>query len=450
MFARRTVLLALALSCLFVAPALADAVSDGCETCHRENEPGIYRQWQGSAHGEAGVTCLDCHGAETADADAFEHHDATIATLVTPLDCGECHEQESEQTRNSYHASAGKILDSKDAYLAHVAGGEPAAVAGCESCHGGVVQIDPTQPNMLSKKSWPNSGIGRVNPDGSTGSCTACHTRHSFDIAQARQPAACSKCHLGPDHPQKEVYEESKHGNAYFTNVDEMNLDSDEWVVGVDYDAAPTCATCHMSATREQGVTHNVGDRIAWTLRPIVSKHKDNWEQKREAMSDVCGACHTDTFADGHFYQFDAAVRLYNEKFAIPAKAIMDKVKERGLLERPASFSNEIEWEFWELWHHEGRRARHGAAMMGPDYTWWHGFYDVAHNFYFKFIPSAEHFGDAEVNALIDELIYQDPMHDWVNKDTASLKAGINDGTFQQRFAHMFEKYVEEEAAGGH
>ena len=30
---------------------------------------------------------------------------------------------------------------------------------------------------------------------------------------------------------------------------------------------------------------------------------------------------------------------------------------------------NELGWHWWELWHHEGRRARHGAAMMGPDYT---------------------------------------------------------------------------------
>jgi len=26
------------------------------------------------------------------------------------------------------------------------------------------------------------------------------------------------------------------------------------------------------------------------------------------------------------------------------------------------------------MWHHEGRRARMGTAMMGPDYAWWHGF----------------------------------------------------------------------------
>ena len=31
----------------------------------------------------------------------------------------------------------------------------------------------------------------------------------------------------------------------------------------------------------------------------------------------------------------------------------------------------------YELWHHEGRRARFGAAMMAPDYAWWHGFYEL-------------------------------------------------------------------------
>ena len=240
------------------------------------------------------------------------------------------------------------------------------AIIGCESCHGAKVVIDPKSPNKLARRSWPNSGIGRINPDGSLGACSACHTRHSFSKAQARQPEACSKCHLGPDHPQKEVYEESKHGNTYFTNKETMNLQADTWVAGVDYSAAPTCASCHMSATRKQAVTHDVGQRIAWTLRPPISKHLDNWQAKRANMQDVCSACHTATFSDGHFYQFDASVRLYNEKFAIPATNLMKLVRERKLLENPASFSNQIEWTYWELWHHEGRRARHGAAMMGP------------------------------------------------------------------------------------
>jgi hypothetical protein len=31
-----------------------------------------------------------------------------------------------------------------------------------------------------------------------------------------------------------------------------------------------------------------------------------------------------------------------------------------------------------------------GTAMMGPDYTQWHGFYEVSKHFYNDFIPEAE------------------------------------------------------------
>ena len=48
-----------------------------------------------------------------------------------------------------------------------------------------------------------------------TTTCTACHGRHEFSAAQARTPDTCGKCHMGPDHPQIEIYNESKHGIAY-------------------------------------------------------------------------------------------------------------------------------------------------------------------------------------------------------------------------------------------
>ncbi len=411
-----------------------------CMTCHKEKSPGLYQQWHMSAHGTHKVTCIDCHGAKQGESDAFNHYDALIATLVTPKDCGKCHAKEAKEVENSYHATAGLILESNDAYLAHVAAGSPAAMAGCESCHGSKVKIDPNSPNKLSKESWPNSGIGRINPDGSKGSCNACHTRHNFDLAQARQPEACSKCHLGPDHPQREIYEESKHGNTYYTNIDKMNLKSDSWVVGVDYYAAPTCATCHMGAAPSMAATHDVGQRISWTLRPPVSEHKENWQQKRASMKQVCTSCHGQTFADGHYYQFDALVELYNEKFAKPATAIMRLVRDNKLLETPASFSNDIEWTYWEIWHHEGRRARHGAAMMGPDYTWWHGMYEVAKHFYFELIPQARAYNNAQVNAYIENLLKNDPMHAWVNRETGELTKEIQSGKMQEIYKSMFDR----------
>jgi hydroxylamine dehydrogenase len=438
----RTLITAVALFCMLAGVAGAvtdvDSVAGKCMTCHKEKSLGLYNQWYKSAHAKHNVTCLDCHKAQQGDADGFMHEGALIATLVTPKDCGRCHEKEAQQVGDSYHAHAGEILESADAYLAHAAGGAPVAIAGCESCHGTRVKIDPESPNKLHRLSWPNSGIGRLNPDGSKGACTACHTRHAFSVKQARQPEACGKCHLGPDHPQKEVYEESKHGNAYFTHVDEMNLDADRWVVGVDYFEAPTCATCHMSATTNQAVTHDVGERISWTLRPPVSKTKDNWETKRKNMKDVCVNCHGAAFVDGHYAQLDGLVNLYNEKFAKPGLALYKLAKEKKLGEGTANFSNKYEWIWWEIWHHEGRRARHGAAMMGPDYTWWHGIYDVAQHFYFKYVPELRKFHDPDVDKMLDEVL-ADPFHNWLNRPTADIKADIKSGKMAEMYEDMYK-----------
>ena len=409
-------------------------------TCHKEKTKGLYQQWYHSEHGKHNITCLNCHQAKKTDTDAFMHEGALIATLVTPNDCAACHPNEAKQAMESHHATAGKILESNDAYLAHVVGGYPVVVTGCENCHGSNVIIDPASKNKLSKQSWPNSGIGRINPDGSLGSCVACHGRHSFSKSQARQPETCGKCHLGPDHPQKEIYEESKHGIMYYTNKDKMNLDSDKWHAGVDYYEAPTCATCHISGTSDEKITHDVGDRISWTLRPPISKKLSEWETKRGNMQAVCSSCHENQFIEGHYYQYDALVNLYNEKFAKPATDIINMIKKNKVMATPAAFSNNIEWTYWEIWHHEGRRARHGAAMMGPDYTWWHGMYEVGKHFYFKFIPEALAYENPEVTDYINTLFSENKMHNWMGKSTAELKKGINDGSFQLNYEELFEQ----------
>ncbi len=119
----------------------------------------------------------------------------------------------------------------------------------------------------------------------------------------------------------------------------------------------------------------------------------------------------------------------------------MTKIRNNKLLKNPASFSNNIEWTFWELWHHEGRSARHGAAMMGPDYTWWHGIYEVAKNFYFKFIPEAIEYDDSEVNAYIEKLLETDPMHSWLSRSTEDLKNDIKSGKMQEIYKKLFKQF---------
>ncbi len=383
------------------ATAGAPAGSEACVECHgKENAGrGIVEQWKASSHFENGVGCVDCHGADPAEPDAFEHEGTTIATIVSPKDCAGCHETEAAQFEASRHSRGAEFIGSLDNVLGEIVEGAPAAISGCKQCHGSTVTV--VGNGKLDPATWPNTGIGRVNPDGSKGSCSACHSRHLFSKAQARQPDPCGKCHMGPDHPQLEIYNESKHGIKFATlqDIGEMNLDSDTWVVGKDYSAAPTCATCHMSATPSQAATHEVGDRISWTLRPVVSFKLDNWERRRAAMKDVCDQCHAKESTENFYVQFDEAVNLWNEKFAKPAKSVMDRFWETGRLTK-TPFDEKLEWTYYELWHHEGRRARHGASMQGPDFTQWHGFYEVAKHFYTKFLPECEEVEEGSTKAI--------------------------------------------------
>ena len=397
--------------------------TQACIVCHKLEDVGIYQQWGNSKHFRANVGCYECHMAEEGEKDAFKHEGQWIATIVSPRDCARCHAKEGEEFAHSHHSKAGRILGSLDNVLAEVVegnhalitpafqkGSSAAAVSGCWQCHGTEIKVLPG--GKLDPATWPNTGIGRINPDGSEGSCSACHSRHSFSAYQARQPENCGKCHMGPDHPQKEIYFESKHGIAYNAFKDQLNMDSAKWVVGEDYHEAPTCATCHMSATPArvatkdqpatpgQAVTHDVGMRISWNNRPAVSVRPEvsdqkmglpganvNWQTRRGNMKDVCTNCHQQQWVDNFYVQYDGLIELYHQKFAKPGLELYALAKP---LLRPAQFANELDWTWFEIWHHEGRRARHGASMMGPDYTHWHGTYEVAKHFYTKMLPELE------------------------------------------------------------
>ena len=480
-------------------PVSIPANSKSCVECHQQSSPGLVDHWTGSTHAIKGVGCVECHAADKDDVDAFSHYGETIATIVTPKDCSKCHKTETAEFMASHHAKAGNILHSLDNFLAETVEGARAPFnphsktpgrddemvngmasvnVGCKQCHGSKVGLEGTDGSIITvtelapdengkptnmeavaliKKTesgqpvlhsndWPNTGIGRLNLDGSRGSCSACHSRHDFSPRRARQPENCGKCHLGPDHPQKEIFEESKHGVAYRDLKEHMNLDAHDWVLGEDYTQAPTCATCHMSGNmRNKGrVTHDPGERLSWTNRPPVSivmdtdadgkviKEKDpekrqkmiasTWQDKRQEMKNVCLHCHTENYVNAFYRQYDDFVINYNEKFAKPGVKLMAALKKNGLT-TPANFDEEIEWTWFYLWHHEGRRARHGASMMAPDYAHWHGMYEVAERFYMELIPMArEHIehakehgneaGAAVVEELIESILSR-PEHEW-------------------------------------
>ncbi|MFH2049345.1 MAG: multiheme c-type cytochrome [bacterium] len=440
-------------------PTTLSEESASCISCHEMSMPGLVKEWRYSHHYAADVGCYECHAAEPGDPDGMDHNGYNIAVIVSPKDCSKCHINEFNQFQKSHHADAGKILGSLDNVLGEVVEGPWAVINGCKQCHGSVVKVN--EDGTLDPTTWPNSGMGRLNPDGSKGSCAACHSRHSFDAALARQPENCGKCHLGPDHPQKEIYEESKHGIAYYANIDRMNLNSASWIVGIDYSAAPTCATCHMSATPELPITHDVGDRISWTLRPPVSQKIDAaavkadkevkpWDKRRKDMKNVCSNCHTSSYVDNFYVQYDGAVDMYNDKFGGPATAIYNKIRSGGLISNDIDFDDELEWTYFYLWHHEGRRARMGAAMFAPDYTQWHGFFEVAERFYAEFLPEVEEILEnaiteggekakaaKEVEALIAEVL-NDDNHKWfTGNETEEVKKARQKAQeeFKKRYA---------------
>jgi formate-dependent nitrite reductase cytochrome c552 subunit len=194
--------------------------------------------------------------------------------VVTPADCAACHPVEEEQFRQNRMAHAygnlmqnplfqdlmqqaislrtfdGKALGSSDP-------GEGTRADACLACHGTEVRVTGTETRDTEQagpmtfpvlSNWPNQGVGRVNPDGTLGSCAACHTRHAFSIAVARKAETCGTCHKGPDVPAYPIWSVSKHGVLVKSQEATFDFEAVPWVPGRDF-TAPTCAACGSSAS---------------------------------------------------------------------------------------------------------------------------------------------------------------------------------------------------------
>ena len=385
-----------------------------CIQCHKREHPGIFADWANSRHANANITCIDCHRAEEHDADVskahykqYENSDdpyakaayrVPVTGVVTPKDCSRCHPNEAEQYNRSKHANTMEIIWKIDPWLNKGMNSDVERTAGCYYCHGTV--LEKGSDGNLTAECWPNVGVGRINLDGSKGSCSSCHTRHRFSVMEARKPEACGQCHLGPDHPQIEIYMESKHGDIYTAFGDDYNWTAapGTWSAGVDF-RGPTCASCHMSGAGSVRTSHDVTERLSWELQaPLTIRPEDfaafpaktNWQQEREKMKAVCIQCHGNVWVNDHYEKMDKVIAEYNEVYYTPAKAMLDELYNKKLLDDSRYFDEALEVEFYELWHHEGRRARMGTAMMAPDYAWWHGFYECKKR-YNTFMEEAEH-----------------------------------------------------------
>jgi hypothetical protein len=444
---------------------MAALVSDKTETCldcHRLVTPGIVADWEKSKHAQITpkealkkdklarkisvnkvpeklanhvIGCAECHTLNTPiHKDTFSHNGFQVHVIVTPRDCATCHAKEASQYGKNKMAHAYQDLMGNPVYkqlvetviampqilegkLKQSPLGQEAQADACLACHGTIIQVkgfrqketalgEMTFPILTG---WPNQGVGRVNPDGSVGSCASCHTRHNFSIAMARKPYTCAQCHKGPDVPAYKVYSVSPHGAIFKSQAKSWHFNHTPWIIGKDF-TAPTCATCHASLLVDENGnviaqrTHQFNDRLATRIFGIYAHpqpkspdtsvirndqglplpvsltgepavkfliSKEEMQKRRQRMKAICQACHSQNWVSGHFHRLEQTIKETNKRTLTATKILLEvwqKGIEKGLPQQSFLFDETIERMWAEQWLFFESSIRYSAAMMGYDY----------------------------------------------------------------------------------
>ncbi len=447
--------------------------TEACIACHKMFTPGIVEDWLSSRHSRTkpedamkkgvlerrisadklpeqfskyAVGCYECHSQHPEKhKDNFDHMGFKINVVVSPNDCNTCHPVEADQFSRSKKANAVKNLLGNPVYhtlvdtvdgLKKIADGKMTSEKPsdstlretCLGCHGtrvesrGMKKVNTKMGELMfpDLTNWPSQGVGRENPDGSTGSCSACHPRHSFSIEIARKPHTCAQCHLEPDVPAWDVYAESKHGDILFSKEHEWDFNAVPWTVGKDF-KTPSCAVCHNSliVSSDGNViaerTHNFGARLWVRLFGLIYSHpqpksgdttiirnKDGLplptaftgepaseylidmseqEKRRDLMKNVCNGCHNIDWINGHFAKLENTVKETNEMTLAATKLVVDAWSS-GVADKTNPFDETIEKMWVKQWLFYSNSVRYSSAMTGaPDYSSFkNGWWDLSEN----------------------------------------------------------------------
>lgn len=430
--------------------------TEECLICHTELHPGIVSQWEQGQHSKIipldalkkntlqlkvssksipdslkgnVVGCYECHSLNSSKhPDSFEHNGYNIHTIVSPNDCAVCHEKEVDEYSENMMSHAYDILMKNPLYLQMVRSvngitkfndrkiefNHPTKLTNEESClycHGTNVKVggietrdtDFGEYDFPILEGWPNQGVGRINPDGSKGSCTSCHSRHDFSIKMARNPATCSECHKGPDVPAYKVYQASKHGNIYSDQKNDWDMKAVPWTLGKDF-TAPTCATCHVSLVVDEDEniiaerTHKFSDRLSWRLfgvpysqaqpkspkvhlaknkdgLPLLSEmngdpveelliSKEEQQERNDRMKNICLSCHSTNWVENHFVRLENTIKETNELTKVGTELIT-KIWDDNLADRSNLFDESIERDWTSLWLFYTNSTKFSSAMGG-------------------------------------------------------------------------------------
>ena len=373
-------------------------VTAQCIDCHSKRTPNVVADWKQSRHSQVDVGCETCH-----DAAHMSEADATKAKIPTPETCAQCHQAQVAQFKKGKHAMAWASMEAMPTI--HY---QPMALTegmkGCGGCH----KLGLKSPEQIAALQKEGSRFGIA-------SCDACHTRHTFSVAEAKSPQACETCHMGFDHPQWEMYSSSKHG---------VRNELKQLHVQTENSAAPTCQTCHM-----QEGNHEV--RTAWgflavrlpmpedkqwaadratileglgVLDPngqptklldvvkaadVARLDQQSWQIERDKMLKTCNQCHSANFARQQLQYGDDMIRNADHLMAEGIRTIAGLYKD-GLLPKPANYpyafpnlltfhdaTTSIEQKLFVMFLEHRMRTFQGTFHASPDYALWYGWSEM-------------------------------------------------------------------------
>ena len=300
---KRVFFLSLVASALLLFPVVALAQSDeDCLACHEDkdlkSEAGktmsVDRSgFESSIHGQAGISCLDCH------ADLRKAQDYPHESPLQPVACGQCHEAALQQFASSIHQAANEKKTSR-------------ITVGCKDCHGDheikpkgdfdsptfALNLPATceKCHLVKVPSKKGAGfIGGYNESAHfkaleksgltmSANCSHCHGAHDIKgVADPRSLVSrknivktCGACHVGI----QKGYLEGVHGLDYVKGIKDV----------------PVCTDCHSE-------------------HDILSPEDINSKVYSTKVAQICSRCHDDMALSRQYGFLTSRLKTYNESF---------------------------------------------------------------------------------------------------------------------------------------
>jgi len=292
---------AAAVAAVPAAAAAAGVTNDDCLACH--SDPGLRsdagksvavdpEKFKGSIHGQADVSCVDCH------TDLKKVKDFPHVGKLKSVDCAGCHEKETQVLRASVHGAATVAKDGMS--------------VGCKDCHG---THDIRAKDDFESKTFainlPETCLGchrekvrnerggafvalyeksahyrALEKSGLTlsANCSNCHGAHDIKgvkdaLSKVSRKAiikTCGQCHVGIQRD----YLEGVHGKDYVKGIKDV----------------PVCTDCHSE--------HDIRSPLDLESRVYTTK-----------VAGVCSRCHDDMALARQYGFLPNRMKTYTESY---------------------------------------------------------------------------------------------------------------------------------------